>query len=73
MALNYQMASANNPQEIIEATQHGLVDAMRSVIKSMKTESALSKQPGLTWEQIDYMLVQFRDKKPHVVIQEEPV
>lgn len=69
--MRYEMAHSDNPEEIIAATQRSLVDAMRGVIKDLKADQQkLGKQPGLTWEQIDYFLVSFRDKTPKVIFQE---
>lgn len=70
---NFEMANSDNPEEIILATQRSLVDSMREVLKDLKADkSKLGKQPGLTWEQIDYFLLSYRDKTPRVIFQEKP-
>lgn len=71
--MQFEMASSDNPEEIILATQRSLVDAIRGVIKDLKADQEkLGKQPGLTWEQIDYILINMRDKTPKVIFQESP-
>lgn len=70
--MKFEMATADKPEEIILATQRSLVNSMRDVLKELKTDSPLGKQPGLTWEQIDYFLVSFRDKTPKIIFQESP-
>lgn len=71
--MKYEMASSDKPEEIILATQRSLVDSMRDVLKDLKDDKEkLGKQPGLTWEQIDYFLLSYRDKTPKVIFQERP-
>lgn len=71
--MNFEMAHSDKPEEIILATQRSLVDAMRGVIKDLEADKKkLGKQPGLTWEQIDYVLLSFREKTPKVIFQESP-
>jgi hypothetical protein len=72
--MNFEMAEADNPEQIIMATQRSLIESMREVLKGLKeNDGQIGKQPGLTWEQIDYFLVGFRDKKPTIIHQEKPV
>lgn len=69
--MKFEMAHSEKPEEIILATQRSLVQAMRDVVNDLKADKKkLGKQPGLTWEQIDYLLVSFRDKTPQVIFQE---
>ncbi len=69
---NFEMAESDNPEEIIAATQRSLVSAMLGVIKDLK-ENGRIKQPGLTWEQIEYFLTNFKDKTPTIIRQDKPV
>lgn len=71
---NFEMADSEKPEEIILATQRSLVNAMLDVLKDLKADKEkLGKQPGLTWEQIEYLLTSFREKPPTIVRQERPV
>ena len=71
--MQFEMAHSDNPEEIILATQRSLVDAIRGVIKDLRADKEkLGKQPGLTWEQIDFILTNMRDKTPKVIFQEQP-
>jgi hypothetical protein len=67
---NFHMANAENLEEIITAVQYSLIDAM---IKSVKGAKDDGLQVGMTWEQIEFFLKKFRDKKPTVIVQEEPL
>jgi len=66
--MNFEMAKGNSPEDIAKATQRALISSMRDIFKLMKAEIM---QPGLTWEQIEYILVQFEKKKPAIFEQEE--
>ena len=66
--MNYEMANSDNPEEIILATQRSFVKALKGIIADVKETT---KQPGLTWEQIDYLLTSFGEKKPTVITQEK--
>jgi hypothetical protein len=68
--MKYEMANLNHPEEIIMATQRSIINSMREVIEDLKKHE-LGKQPGLTWEQIDYFLVSFGDRKPKIIVQTE--
>jgi len=70
MPKNFEMANANDPAGIIAATQRSLIEGMRGVLNDMrKSDGPLSKVPGLTWDQIDYFLVEFGKKTPTVIHQ----
>lgn len=70
--MNFEMAHSDKPEEIILATQRSLVDAIRGVINDLKADKQkLGKQPGLTWEQIDYILLNMREKPPKIIFQSE--
>lgn len=64
---NFEMAHSNNPEEIILATQKSLIKSMREVLSDVKKDV---KNPGLTWEQLDYFLEGFLKKVPEIIIQE---
>lgn len=70
-APNFEMAHADKPEEIIQATQKSLISAMRTAIQDLKTTVEI-KQPGLTWEQIEYFLDRFEKKAPKIFFQEKP-
>lgn len=71
---NFEMANSDDPEGMIMATQRSIIAAMRQVIEGLKED--LSKDgkkcpPGLTWEQIDYLLEGFKNKKPEIIYQPE--
>lgn len=68
--INYEMAHADNPEEIIMATQRSLLSSMRDVIGHIKKDL---KTQGLTWDQIEYMIKGFENKKPKIVMQKEEI
>lgn len=61
--ISWGVANADNPEQIIRATQESLIDGMIGFINGLKKDL---NQPGLTWEQIEYVLKKWRDKKPQV-------
>ena len=67
---NFEMANADNPEEIIAATQRSLVDALKEVIADLQKLPNYQGVPGLTWGQIDYLLEGFRNKMPKVIHQQ---
>lgn len=64
---NIEMAIADNPEEIVLATQRSFVAMLIGIIKDVKKES---KQPGLTWDQIEQFLEYASKKKPEIWYQE---
>lgn len=66
--MKYEMANANDPLDIIKATQLSVVNAIIDLVAELEKET---NQPGLTWEQLNYMLVVFRDKQPEVFMQKD--
>lgn len=69
--MNFQMANADNPEELIVAAQKALVASMRDVFSKMKKD--IHPVPGLTWDQLEYFLNEFEKKKPTIVTQEGPM
>ena len=70
MTDSFEMANSDDPEAIIKASQVSVIKAMRKVIREIKEDT---KAPGLTWEQIDYLLEGFEKKDATVIYQEEPV
>lgn len=64
LKMEFEQANGDNPQEIIIATQRSLIKAIKGVISDVRKDT---KAPGLTWEQLDYLLDKFKDKEPTVV------
>lgn len=64
---NVEMANADNPEEMAAATQRAFISAMRDAFRGMQKDL---KQPGLTWEQLDYVLSEYAKKKP-IIIQQQ--
>lgn len=65
--MNYEMANADDPEQIILATQRSLINALLDVLKDVK-KSALDR-PGMTWDEIEYLLSKFKEKPPKVIFQ----
>lgn len=57
------MAHTNDPKEIVKATQEALIQMMQSIIREWKAEGG----PGLTWDQLDFFLEEFKKKKPTIL------
>lgn len=67
----FEMANSDNPEEIVAATQSALIKSMMEGINGIKEDfTKIGNIPGMTWEQIDYFLQSFKDKKPIVINQE---
>lgn len=71
MGTNYstEMAHANNPEEIIGATQKALITCMKGSIADLRKID--EKRPGMTWDEIEYFLDVWKEKRPTVVTQEQ--
>lgn len=68
MSANFEMANGDDPKEVAVAAQRSFVAMIRQVVQDVrKTTTA----PGLTWEQIDYLLNQAAKKEPTVIVQSE--
>jgi hypothetical protein len=61
--LKYEMAHADNPEQIILATQRSVIEAMRNIILDLSKDPNI-RVPGLTWDQIDKFLLDFKEKAP---------
>lgn len=66
--MNFEMANGDDPEEIILATQRSLIRAIKEILVDLRKETDM---PGLTWEQLDYFLTKFGDKKPTVITQKD--
>lgn len=66
---NFEVANIEKPEEIIMAAQKSVIKAIQKVVAEVKAET---KNPGLTWEQIDYLLEGFKNKQPKIITQEYP-
>lgn len=60
------MCDPAKPEEVIEATQKAIFYNMMGLIEDLKKKIG---GPGLTWEQLDFLIINLRDKKPIVVHQ----
>lgn len=67
MLKNFEMANADDPEEIIWAAQRSIIKAMKEILADAKKET--NAPPGLTWEQINYFLDMMMDKKPEIIRQ----
>jgi hypothetical protein len=63
---HFEMANDDSLEEILSAAQRSLIHSMRSVISDVRKTT---KAPGLTLDQIDYLLESFKNKKPEIIVQ----
>jgi hypothetical protein len=63
----FEVANPDDPRAVAKATQRAIIAAMKSVIDSFRNEPG---RPGLTWEQIDFILDEFGKKEPLMFKQE---
>lgn len=70
---HFEVAHADDPEGLIMACQRSIIAAMRQVIEGLKEDFKEGKKspPGLTWEQIDYLLEGFKNKKAEVFYQSD--
>lgn len=61
------MAHADNPTEIIKSTQMALIASMRDILGHIKKDTGA---PGITWDQLEFLLKQFEQKEPTIIYQE---
>lgn len=67
-----EVVTPENVEDIVFATQKALTITMLKILKDLKADIG-KNQPGLTWTQIEFFINQAGQKKPRVVIQEEPM
>ena len=65
---HFEVAENDDPVGLIKASQKALISTMRKLIFEIKEEN--TKQPGLTWEQLDFFLNEFEKKEPKIIYQE---
>lgn len=63
---NLHVADADNPEDIVMASQKALLDSMERFLYDTKKDIG---GPGLTWDQIDVVFSEFRKLKPRIVKQ----
>jgi len=70
---NFEMADSTSVESIVEATQKAILGEMLNIINSFKKSSDFSKSPGLTWEQIEFLIEELKKKKAMIINQEESI
>lgn len=68
--VNYEMANIDKPEEIVKATQKAILGSLTMLIKDLQKQT---KNPGLTWDQIYFLLNNYSEKKAHVLYQENEI
>lgn len=68
--MNWSVANKESPESIIAAVQESLLNSLSGFIADVKKET---QAPGLTWEQLDYVLDAFKKKKPTIIEQKYEV
>lgn len=63
---NFEMASSDKAEEVVMATQRSLINCMLEVLQGLKTDT---KMNGMTWEQLEFFLQRFKEKKPTIITQ----
>lgn len=64
----FEVANSNDIDSIIEASKNAVLNSMKDVVYKMK--ETLGETPGLTWDQIDFLIDEFLKKKAEVIHQE---
>jgi hypothetical protein len=62
----FEMAYSNDPHGIAKAVQAGVLGSMQDVLRGMATDNKL---PGLTWDQLNWFIEEFKKKDPVVIEQ----
>jgi signal recognition particle subunit SEC65 len=65
----FEMANGESPEEIVKATQAVVLNTLKGVMLGLKDDF---KQPGLTWEQIELIIEEFKRKKVTIIKQDLP-
>lgn len=68
----FEMAHSDDPKEMIMATQRALISMLKDIIKGIRADVP-KNVPGMTWEQIDFLLDLAAKKEPIIITQEEPM
>ena len=66
----YEMAKKDDVNSIVLATQISFVKMLKSFINDFKKEA---KIPGLTWEQLDFLLDEAVKRTPEIIVQENEI
>ena len=64
------MIEGDSPHAVAQVTQKSLIGAMRRMVEDLKKDI---DAPGLTWEQLDYFLNEWGNKKFELHVQTEPM
>jgi phosphoribosylaminoimidazole (AIR) synthetase len=70
MNKHFEMIEGDSPHAVAQVTQKALITSMRKMIQDMQKDI---EAPGLTWEQLDYFLNEWGNKKFEMYIQTEPM
>lgn len=62
-----EMAHADNPAEIVKATQAAIFAALKSVVVGLKKDMGGS---GPTWATLEHLIEEFSKKKLEMIFQE---
>jgi hypothetical protein len=65
----FEMAKDGSPEEVAMASQRALITFIRKIINDFKQANG---GPGLTFEQIEFILDESAKKKPIVITQGQP-
>lgn len=67
---NFEMANHDDVPGIIAATQRSVCTAMKNIVKDLQVET---KAPGMTWEQIYFLIDGMEKKQPTIINQADPL
>ena len=62
----WEMAEAGDTEGLVLATQRSFSRMIRDIVADLRSKT---KSPGMTWEQIDFLLSEAAEKKPKIVHQ----
>jgi hypothetical protein len=66
---HFEMASSDDPRGMIMATQRSVIMMLKGILRNVRANTP-QKIPGLTWEQLDYLLDEAAKKEPEIIFQE---
>lgn len=70
--LIFEVADSSDPRAMFNAAKLATLNLLSQIIANIKSEYEKSA-PGMTWEQIEYLIQETKKKEPTIVRQEYEV
>lgn len=71
MNSKFEMVDSGDPEELVLAVQKALFEALQDSLNRLKNE--MDGRPGLTWEQLEFIIDTFKARNPVIIRQDFPV